>query len=45
MLQVERSLIDTYYVEYSFDTAALDSMKSLATDVRGGIVPLWTLDC
>jgi pimeloyl-ACP methyl ester carboxylesterase len=26
--------------EYSFGTAALDSMKSLATDVRGGIVPL-----
>jgi hypothetical protein len=25
--------------EYSFGTAALDSMKSLATDVRGGIVP------
>ena len=26
--------------EYSFGTAALTSMKSLATDVRGGIVPL-----
>jgi pimeloyl-ACP methyl ester carboxylesterase len=26
--------------EYSFGTAALDSMKSLATDVRGGTVPL-----
>ena len=26
--------------EYSFGSAALDSMKSLATDVRGGIVPL-----
>jgi hypothetical protein len=26
--------------EYSFGTAALDSMKSVATDVRGGIVPL-----
>jgi pimeloyl-ACP methyl ester carboxylesterase len=26
--------------EYSFGTAALDSMESLATDVRGGIVPL-----
>ena len=26
--------------EYSFGTAALDSMKSLATDVRGGVVPL-----
>jgi pimeloyl-ACP methyl ester carboxylesterase len=26
--------------EYSFGTAALDSMKSLATDVRGDIVPL-----
>jgi pimeloyl-ACP methyl ester carboxylesterase len=25
--------------EYSFGTAALDSMKSLATDVRGGVVP------
>lgn len=25
--------------EYSFGTAALDSMKSLATDVRGGMVP------
>jgi pimeloyl-ACP methyl ester carboxylesterase len=26
--------------EYSFGSAALDSMKPLATDVRGGIVPL-----
>jgi pimeloyl-ACP methyl ester carboxylesterase len=26
--------------EYSFGSAALDSMKSLATDVRGGVVPL-----
>jgi len=26
--------------EYSFGSAALDSMKSLATDVHGGIVPL-----
>jgi pimeloyl-ACP methyl ester carboxylesterase len=26
--------------EYSFGSAALDSMKSLATDVRGSIVPL-----
>jgi pimeloyl-ACP methyl ester carboxylesterase len=26
--------------EYSFGTAALDSMKSLATDVHGGIIPL-----
>jgi pimeloyl-ACP methyl ester carboxylesterase len=26
--------------EYSFGNAALTSMKSLATDVRGGIVPL-----
>jgi pimeloyl-ACP methyl ester carboxylesterase len=26
--------------EYSFGSAAFDSMKSLATDVRGGIVPL-----
>jgi pimeloyl-ACP methyl ester carboxylesterase len=26
--------------EYSFGTAALDSMKALATNVRGGIVPL-----
>jgi pimeloyl-ACP methyl ester carboxylesterase len=26
--------------EYSFGTAALTSMKSLATDVRGGVVPL-----
>jgi pimeloyl-ACP methyl ester carboxylesterase len=25
--------------EYSFGSAALDSMKSLATDVRGGVVP------
>jgi pimeloyl-ACP methyl ester carboxylesterase len=25
--------------ECSFGTAALDSMKSLATDVRGGVVP------
>ena len=25
--------------EHSFGTAALESMKSLATDVRGGIVP------
>jgi pimeloyl-ACP methyl ester carboxylesterase len=25
--------------EYSFGTAALTSMKSLATDVRGGVVP------
>ena len=25
--------------EYSFGTAALDSMKSLATDVRGDIIP------
>jgi pimeloyl-ACP methyl ester carboxylesterase len=26
--------------QYSFGTAALDSMRLLATDVRGGIVPL-----
>jgi pimeloyl-ACP methyl ester carboxylesterase len=26
--------------EYGFGSAALDSMKYLATDVRGGIVPL-----
>jgi hypothetical protein len=26
--------------EYNFGTAAFDSLKFLATDVRGGIVPL-----
>jgi pimeloyl-ACP methyl ester carboxylesterase len=31
--------------EYSFGTAVLTSMKTLATDVRGGVVPICTLDC
>ena len=32
--------------EHSFGSAALTSMKSLATNVRGGIRTfLWTLDC